>query len=97
MQARSATLNDNLPTRGLVFAAWCVQFLGLSRNKPASTVQTIENEFVALAVAGNTIFTIIPMMFLKPAEKEDEVVNFLMVNFFEKVLSRSKNKEEPPM
>ncbi|GKF10281.1 hypothetical protein Tco_0048207 [Tanacetum coccineum] len=29
--------------------------------------------------------------------KEDEVVNFLMVNFFEKVLSRSMNKDEPPM
>ncbi|GJV88629.1 hypothetical protein Tco_1532567 [Tanacetum coccineum] len=29
--------------------------------------------------------------------KEDEVVNFSMVNFFEKVLSRSMNKEEPPM
>ncbi|GJT09859.1 zinc finger, CCHC-type containing protein [Tanacetum coccineum] len=34
-------------------------------------------------------------MCLEPAEKEDEVVNFLMVNFFEKVLSM--NKEEPPM
>ncbi|GJZ97235.1 zinc finger, CCHC-type containing protein [Tanacetum coccineum] len=40
---------------------------------------------------------IIPMMCLEPAEKEDEVVSFLMVNFFEKVLSRSMNKEEPPM
>ncbi|GJU66943.1 hypothetical protein Tco_1253202 [Tanacetum coccineum] len=36
-------------------------------------------------------------MCLELAEKEDEVVNFLMVNFFEKVLSRSMNKEEPPM
>ncbi|GJW52812.1 zinc finger, CCHC-type containing protein [Tanacetum coccineum] len=40
---------------------------------------------------------IIPSMYLEPAEKEDEVVNFLMVNFFEKVLNRSMNKEEPPM
>ncbi|GJU83884.1 zinc finger, CCHC-type containing protein [Tanacetum coccineum] len=40
---------------------------------------------------------IIPKMCLEPADKEDEVVNFLMVNFFEKVLSRSMNKEEPPM
>ncbi|GJU84554.1 zinc finger, CCHC-type containing protein [Tanacetum coccineum] len=40
---------------------------------------------------------IIPRMCLEPAKKEDEVVNFLMVNFFEKVLSRSMNKEEPPM
>ncbi|GJV78879.1 zinc finger, CCHC-type containing protein [Tanacetum coccineum] len=40
---------------------------------------------------------IIPRMCLEPAEKEDEVVNFLMVNFFEKVISRSMNKEEPPM
>ncbi|GJV55694.1 zinc finger, CCHC-type containing protein [Tanacetum coccineum] len=36
-------------------------------------------------------------MCLEPVEKEDEVVNFLMVNFFEKVLSRSMNKEEPSM
>ncbi|GKA77849.1 zinc finger, CCHC-type containing protein [Tanacetum coccineum] len=36
-------------------------------------------------------------MCLEPAEKEDEVVNFLMVNFFEKVLRRSMNKVKPPM
>ncbi|GJZ24720.1 hypothetical protein Tco_0562179 [Tanacetum coccineum] len=36
-------------------------------------------------------------MCLEPAEKEDEVVKFLMVNFFEKVLSKSMNKEESPM
>ncbi|GJY49750.1 hypothetical protein Tco_0439706 [Tanacetum coccineum] len=36
-------------------------------------------------------------MCLEPAEKEDEVVNFLMFNFFEKVLSRSMNKEESPI
>nr|GEW46871.1 zinc finger, CCHC-type [Tanacetum cinerariifolium] len=29
--------------------------------------------------------------------KEDEVADFLMVSFFEKVLSRSMNKEEPPI
>ncbi|GKD90565.1 hypothetical protein Tco_1366072 [Tanacetum coccineum] len=40
---------------------------------------------------------IILRMCLEPAEKEDEVVNFLMVNFFEKVHSRSMNNEEPPM
>ncbi|GKE87121.1 hypothetical protein Tco_1564596 [Tanacetum coccineum] len=40
---------------------------------------------------------IIPRMCLEPAEKEDEVVNFSIVNFFEKVLSMSMNKEEPPM
>ncbi|GJX21976.1 hypothetical protein Tco_0226421 [Tanacetum coccineum] len=40
---------------------------------------------------------IIPRMCLEPAEKEDEVVNFLMVNFFEKMLGGSMNKEEPPM
>nr|GEW66011.1 zinc finger, CCHC-type [Tanacetum cinerariifolium] len=33
----------------------------------------------------------------EPAEKEDEVVNFSMVNFFKKVLSKSMNKEELPM
>ncbi|GJS86925.1 zinc finger, CCHC-type containing protein [Tanacetum coccineum] len=35
---------------------------------------------------------IIPRMCLEPAEKEDEFANFLMVNFFEKMLSRSINK-----
>ncbi|GKA25993.1 zinc finger, CCHC-type containing protein [Tanacetum coccineum] len=40
---------------------------------------------------------IILRMCLEPAEKEDEVVNFLMVNLFEKLLSKSMNKEEPPM
>ncbi|GKC07467.1 zinc finger, CCHC-type containing protein [Tanacetum coccineum] len=40
---------------------------------------------------------IIPRICLELAKKEDEVVNFLMVNFFKKVLSRSMNKEEPPM
>ncbi|GJU69147.1 zinc finger, CCHC-type containing protein [Tanacetum coccineum] len=34
---------------------------------------------------------------LEPADKEDEVANFSMVNLFEKVLSRSMNKEEPLM
>ncbi|GJZ28131.1 zinc finger, CCHC-type containing protein [Tanacetum coccineum] len=43
------------------------------------------------------VLQIIPRMCLEPADKEGEVVNFLMVNFFEKVLSRSMNKEEPPM
>ncbi|GKC78165.1 zinc finger, CCHC-type containing protein [Tanacetum coccineum] len=43
------------------------------------------------------VLQIIPRMCLKLAEKEDEVVNFLMVNVFEKVLSRIMNKEEPPM
>ncbi|GKD49064.1 hypothetical protein Tco_1278040 [Tanacetum coccineum] len=40
---------------------------------------------------------IISRMCLEPTEKDDEVVNFLMVNFFKKVLSRSMNKEEPRM
>nr|GEW58650.1 zinc finger, CCHC-type [Tanacetum cinerariifolium] len=43
------------------------------------------------------VLQIIPMICLEPAEKEDEVVNFLMVNFFEKMLSVSMNKEEPPI
>nr|GFA62327.1 hypothetical protein [Tanacetum cinerariifolium] len=36
-------------------------------------------------------------MCLQPAKKEDAVVNFLMVNVFEKVLCKSMNKEKPPM
>nr|GEX78755.1 zinc finger, CCHC-type [Tanacetum cinerariifolium] len=42
------------------------------------------------------VLQIIRRMCLKPAKKEDDVVNFLMVNVFEKVLSRNMNKEEPP-
>ncbi|GKB07356.1 hypothetical protein Tco_0835640 [Tanacetum coccineum] len=38
-----------------------------------------------------------PRMCLEPAEKEDGVDNFLMVNFFEKVISMSMNKEEQPL
>nr|GEX89227.1 zinc finger, CCHC-type [Tanacetum cinerariifolium] len=43
------------------------------------------------------VLHIIPRMYFEPADKEDEVANFSMVNFFEKVLSRSMIKEEPPM
>ncbi|GJV52163.1 zinc finger, CCHC-type containing protein [Tanacetum coccineum] len=43
------------------------------------------------------VLQIILRMCLEPVDKEDEVVNFLMVNFFEKMLSRSMNKEEPHM
>nr|GEW13554.1 zinc finger, CCHC-type [Tanacetum cinerariifolium] len=43
------------------------------------------------------VLQIIPMMCLEPAGKEDEVANFSMVNFFEKVLSMSMNKEESPI
>ncbi|GKC20259.1 (E)-beta-ocimene synthase, chloroplastic-like protein [Tanacetum coccineum] len=43
------------------------------------------------------VLQIIPRMCLEPADKEDEVANFSMVNFFEKVLSMIMNKEEPPM
>ncbi|GJR03430.1 zinc finger, CCHC-type containing protein [Tanacetum coccineum] len=43
------------------------------------------------------VLHIIPMMCLEPAEKEDEVANFLMVNFFEKVFRRSMNKDKPPI
>nr|GEW57034.1 zinc finger, CCHC-type [Tanacetum cinerariifolium] len=43
------------------------------------------------------VLQIILRMCLEHADKEDEVVNFLMVNFFENVLTRRVNKEEPPM
>nr|GEU61317.1 zinc finger, CCHC-type [Tanacetum cinerariifolium] len=43
------------------------------------------------------VLQIIPRMCLEPADKKDEVANFLMINLFEKVLSRSMSKEEPPM
>nr|GEV36121.1 zinc finger, CCHC-type [Tanacetum cinerariifolium] len=43
------------------------------------------------------ILQIIPRMCLKPTDKEDEVANFSMVKFFEKLLSKSINKEEPPI
>nr|GEW31909.1 zinc finger, CCHC-type [Tanacetum cinerariifolium] len=43
------------------------------------------------------VLQIIPRMCLEPAGKEGEVANFSMLNFFEKMLSRSMNKKEPPM
>nr|GFA64290.1 zinc finger, CCHC-type [Tanacetum cinerariifolium] len=43
------------------------------------------------------VLQIILRMCLEHAGKEDEDANFSMVNFFEKVLIRSMNKEEPPM
>ncbi|GJY10327.1 zinc finger, CCHC-type containing protein [Tanacetum coccineum] len=51
-------------------------------------------EWMGLKGLKHMYLHIIPRMCLEPAEKGDEVVNFLMVNFFEKVLSRSINKEE---
>nr|GEZ30140.1 zinc finger, CCHC-type [Tanacetum cinerariifolium] len=54
-------------------------------------------ELITNGVAEAHVLQIIPRMFLEPVGKKDEVVNFSMVNFFEKVLSGSMNKDEPPM
>nr|GEX11236.1 zinc finger, CCHC-type [Tanacetum cinerariifolium] len=64
---------------------------GLSRDLIIKSVEGIGLKAEA------HVLQIIPRMCLKPADKEDEVVNFSMVNLFEKVLSGSMNKEEPPM
>ncbi|GJT72759.1 zinc finger, CCHC-type containing protein [Tanacetum coccineum] len=70
---------------------------------PNSLVETLAAEFHVkdniprTEAAEHMCLQIIPMICLEPADKEDEVVDFLMVNFFEKVLSMSMNKEEPPM
>nr|GEX93855.1 zinc finger, CCHC-type [Tanacetum cinerariifolium] len=69
--------------------------LGVRHNmiRELITNEVLSIEFMAEA----HVLQIIPRMCLRPAGKEDEVANFLMVNFFEKVLSRSMNKEKPLM
>ncbi|GJY13324.1 zinc finger, CCHC-type containing protein [Tanacetum coccineum] len=69
-----------------------IEFLRSQHNLADHLTKGLARDLVIKSVEGMGL-----KIWLEPAEKEDEVVNFLMVNFFEKVLSRSMNKEEPPM
>nr|GEV53039.1 zinc finger, CCHC-type [Tanacetum cinerariifolium] len=77
-----------------------IEFVRSQQNLADHLTKGLDRDLViksAEGMAESYVLQIIPRMCLEPADKEDEVVNFLMVNFFEKVLSRSMNKEEPPM
>nr|GEU39852.1 ATP-dependent DNA helicase PIF1-like [Tanacetum cinerariifolium] len=94
---------DNSSTSGWVFLLGGGAISWAFKKQTYITGSIMESEPVALAVAGKeaewlkNLLIEIPLMCLEPAEKDDETVNFLMVNVYEKVLSRSMNKEEQPM
>ncbi|GKB92895.1 zinc finger, CCHC-type containing protein [Tanacetum coccineum] len=89
-----------LSTNGVI----SIEFVRSQQNLADHLTKGLARDLVIKSVEGmglnrlkHMYLHIIPRMCLEPAEKEDAVVNFLMVNFFEKVLSRSMNKEEPPI
>ncbi|GKC01758.1 hypothetical protein Tco_0987894, partial [Tanacetum coccineum] len=67
------------------------------RCDSAATLAKAYSQMIRELITNEVISIEFVRMCLEPADKEDEVVNFLMVNFFEKMLSRSMNKEKPPM
>ncbi|GKD06457.1 hypothetical protein Tco_1181431, partial [Tanacetum coccineum] len=77
-----------LITNGVV----SIEFVRSQQNLADHLTKGLAKDLVIKSAEGMRL-----KMCLEPAEKEDEVVNFLMVNIFEKMLSRSMNKEEPPM
>ncbi|GJQ89616.1 hypothetical protein Tco_0000755 [Tanacetum coccineum] len=89
-----------LVTNGVV----SIEFVRSQQNLADHLTKGLARDLVIKSVEGMGLnelkymyLHIIPRMCLDPAKKKDEVVNFLMVNFFEKVLRRSMNKEELPM
>nr|GEX82349.1 zinc finger, CCHC-type [Tanacetum cinerariifolium] len=84
---------DNSSTSGWVFLLGRGAISWASKKQTCITGSTMKSVLVALAAAGKEA----EWMCLEPAGKEDGVANFSMVNFFEKVLSRSMNKEEPSL
>nr|GEU68901.1 zinc finger, CCHC-type [Tanacetum cinerariifolium] len=86
-----------LITNGVV----SIEFLRSQQNLADHLIKGLARDLVIKYVEGMRaeahVLQIIPRMCFKPASKEDKVANFSMVNFFEKVLSRSMNKEEPPI
>nr|GEV06197.1 zinc finger, CCHC-type [Tanacetum cinerariifolium] len=81
--------------------AYCQMYNGKSRHlgvKHSMIRELIRNEVISIEFRAEAhVLQIIPRMCLEPADMEDEVANFLMVNFLKKVLSRNMNKEEPHM
>nr|GEV82452.1 zinc finger, CCHC-type [Tanacetum cinerariifolium] len=72
-----------------------IEFVRSQQNLADHLTKGLARDLVIKAEAH--VLQIILKMCLEPAGKEDEVANFSMVNLFEKVLSRSMNKKEPPM
>ncbi|GKE30269.1 hypothetical protein Tco_1445653 [Tanacetum coccineum] len=69
-----------------------IEFVRSQQNLADHLIKKLARDLVIKSAEGMGL-----KMCLEPAEKEDGVVNFLMVNVFEKVLSWNMNKEEPPM
>ncbi|GJW24657.1 reverse transcriptase domain-containing protein [Tanacetum coccineum] len=82
------SMNCELITNGVV----SVKFVRSLQNLVDHLTKGLARDLVIKSAEGMGL-----KMCLEPAEKEDEVVNFLMVNVLGKVLSRNINKEEPPM
>ncbi|GKA21833.1 putative reverse transcriptase domain-containing protein [Tanacetum coccineum] len=69
-----------------------IEFVRSQQNLANHLTKGLARDLVIKSVEGMGL-----KMCLEPTGKEDEVVDFLMVNFFENVLSKSINKEEPPL
>ncbi|GJY13443.1 zinc finger, CCHC-type containing protein [Tanacetum coccineum] len=89
-----------LITNGVV----SIEFMRSQQNLADHLMKGLAKDLVIKSVEGMSLnglkrmyLHIIRRMCLEPTKKEDGVVNFLMVNFFEKVLSMSMNKDEQPM
>nr|GFB77814.1 zinc finger, CCHC-type [Tanacetum cinerariifolium] len=80
-----------------------IEFVRSQQNLTDHLTKGLSRDFVIKSAEGmglkglKHMFTNHPKDVLGTCCKEDEVADFSMVNFFEKVLSRSMNKEEPPM
>nr|GEW94326.1 zinc finger, CCHC-type [Tanacetum cinerariifolium] len=103
---------DNSFTSGWVFLLGGGAISWASKKQTCITSSTMESEFVALAAAAysqmyngksrhlgvkHSMIRELITNEVVSIELEDGVANFSMVDFFEKLLSRSMNKEEPPM
>nr|GEY76345.1 hypothetical protein [Tanacetum cinerariifolium] len=97
----SSSTSGSMAGTATLAKAYSQMYNGKSRHlgvRHSMIRELITNAVVSIEFrAESHVLQNIPRMCLEPAGKEDEVANFSMVNFFEKVLSRSMNKEEPPM
>ncbi|GJU48255.1 zinc finger, CCHC-type containing protein [Tanacetum coccineum] len=103
-KSRHLSVRHNMIRELITNGVISIEFVSFHQNLVDYLTKGLARDLVIKSAEGmglnglkNMYLHIIPRMCLEPAEKKDEVVNFLMVNFFEKVLSRSMNKEESPM
>nr|GEW36335.1 zinc finger, CCHC-type [Tanacetum cinerariifolium] len=90
------SLIRELITNGVV----SIKFVRSHQNLADHLAKGLARDLVIKSTEGMAeahVLQTILRMCLEPAGKEDEVANFSMVNFFKKVLSRSMNREEPPI